>query len=82
MKNSNLINARLKKGLTQEELAKMLGYTKAAVSNWENGVSIPRTKDAIAISRILEESVDYLFYAQNEQESHTKINDDKTKKAI
>ncbi|MED0668185.1 hypothetical protein P4T04_17965 [Bacillus badius] len=31
----------------------MLGYTKAAVWNWGNGVSVPRMKDAFALSKIL-----------------------------
>ena len=49
----------------------MLGYTKSAVSNWENGVSVPRMKDAFILSKILEKEVDYLFFNQKEQDSHT-----------
>lgn len=30
---------RVNKGLTQEQLAKMLGVTKATVTNWEKGRS-------------------------------------------
>lgn len=72
LKNNRLIKARIKKGFTQEELAGMLGYTKAAVSNWENGVSVPRMKDAFALSKILKKDVASLFYNQKEQDSHTK----------
>ncbi|OMP68765.1 helix-turn-helix transcriptional regulator [Domibacillus epiphyticus] len=61
MKNNRLINARIKKGFTQEELAAMLGYTKAAVSNWENGISEPRLRDAFFLSKVLEKDVNYLF---------------------
>lgn len=71
MKNIRLTNARLKKRLTQEELARKVGYTKATISNWENGVSVPRMKDAFILAEILEEDVDFLFYTQKEQDSHT-----------
>lgn len=62
MKNLNLINARKKKGLTQSELAKLLRCaSKATVSNWETGYSKPRLEVAIAISKILDEDVAFLF---------------------
>lgn len=32
---------RIKKGLTQEELAELVGVTRAAISYWENGVKLP-----------------------------------------
>jgi transcriptional regulator with XRE-family HTH domain len=67
LKNNRLINSRIKKVFTQEELAGMLGYTKAAVSNWENGVSVPRMKDAFILSKILEKEVDYLFLTKETQ---------------
>ncbi|WP_181593033.1 helix-turn-helix transcriptional regulator [Paenibacillus sp. YN15] len=56
-----LIESRKKKKLTQEELAKILGYSKSTVSNWENGYSNPSLQDALKISRILEKDIDYLF---------------------
>lgn len=71
MKNINLINARKKKKLTQDELAKMLGYKgKSSVSNWENGHSTPPLAVAIKVAQILGEDVSFLFgsYVQG---SHT-----------
>lgn len=62
MKNFNLIKARKKKGLTQEELAKALKCSsKATVSNWETGYSKPRLEVALAISKLLDEDLAYLF---------------------
>lgn len=37
----NISSLRRKKGVTQEEMAAFLGVTKAAVSKWENGQSMP-----------------------------------------
>ena len=71
MKNINLINARKKKKLTQDELAKMLGYKgKQSVSNWENGHSTPPLAVAMKVAQILEEDVSFLF-GSYVQDSHT-----------
>lgn len=62
MKNSNLINARKKKNLTQAELANLLKtVSKTTISNWETGYSKPRLELALAVSRVLEEDVAFLF---------------------
>lgn len=37
----NIGELRRKKGITQEELAAFIGVTKASVSKWENGLSMP-----------------------------------------
>lgn len=36
--------ARLLRGMTQEELAKKIGVTKGAIANYENGVSVPKVE--------------------------------------
>ncbi|GKV56013.1 hypothetical protein NCCP2222_19600 [Sporosarcina sp. NCCP-2222] len=71
MKNHNLIKSRKKKNLTQEKLAKMLGYKgKQSVANWENGNVSPPLETAIRISQILEEDIFFLF-ENKVQETHT-----------
>lgn len=39
-----LKEARLRLGMTQEELAKKIGVTKGAIANYENGVSLPKVE--------------------------------------
>lgn len=74
MKNFNLINSRKEKKLTQEQLAKMLGYKgKQSVANWENGYISPPLDTALRISQILEKDVSFLF-GINVQDSHTTKN--------
>ncbi len=38
----NIINLRKRNGLTQDELAKIAGVSRGAVSQWEGGFSEPR----------------------------------------
>lgn len=39
--SENIIRLRREKGITQEELAKFIGVTKASVSKWETKLSLP-----------------------------------------
>lgn len=45
---------RENKGLTQQEVADMLGVTAAAVSKWENGSSKPRVEVLFQLAKILD----------------------------
>lgn len=71
MKNDFLIKARKEKGLTQEELADKLGYSKASVSNWENGYSNPSLSDAFKVSEILKKDINLLFLDLKVQGQYT-----------
>lgn len=58
--------AREKKGMTQKDLSKFLGYTSSQfVSNWERGRSTPPIESLNQVSEILELDVllvkDYVF---------------------
>lgn len=76
MKNLNLINSRKEKGLSQENLATMLGYKgKQSVANWENGHISPPLETALKIARLLEQDMFFLF-GNLVQESHT-LNEEK-----
>lgn len=37
----NLKNVRKQRGVTQEELAEILGVSRQAISKWESGTSVP-----------------------------------------
>jgi len=71
MKNKALIQARKRKGFTQERLAELLGCKKSTVSNWENGYSTPSLTDAFRIAELLESDVNILFSGLKVQESYT-----------
>ncbi len=57
---NNIRNARIKRGLSQEYLAKAIGVTKAAVSRYESGTREPRSDQLKAIARELNVTVAYL----------------------
>lgn len=44
MNDLDIKQIRAKIGLTQAELAKMVGVTEATIQNWERGKKIPTTK--------------------------------------
>ncbi|WP_317964587.1 helix-turn-helix domain-containing protein [Paenibacillus sp. CCS19] len=57
----NISIYRKEQGLTQEELAKLLGISFQAVSKWENAQTMPDITLLPALSTILEVSVDKLL---------------------
>lgn len=72
MKNIALKKARKEKGLTQLQLAKMLGYKRGqSVCNWENGYVDPPLVVAKKLAEILEKNINDIFFADQVQESHT-----------
>ena len=58
---NRLKEARLKKGYTQEELAKKLGISKGAIGNYESEVSSPKEEILIRLMKILEVDANFLF---------------------
>lgn len=58
---SRIKEARSVKKLTQLELAKSIGVTKAAISNYENDVSVPKPEIFQKIMQALEVTADYLY---------------------
>lgn len=72
MKNEALIKARKDNGMTQDDLAEVLGCTKAAVSNWENGYANPTLSDAFKVASVLKKDINDLFGRLDVQESYTK----------
>ena len=54
---------RLKKRITQKELAVKVGVTSTAVSQWERGENEPKNKHLLKLSKELGTSVDWLTIA-------------------
>ena len=57
----NLRKFRMLKGLTQEDVADMLGITPQSVSKWERGESCPDIALLPALANIYETSIDLLM---------------------
>jgi len=60
MRNA-LRKARLRAGLTQSEVARRVGLTRASYTNIERGYKNPSVVTALRIARILNRSVEELF---------------------
>lgn len=56
-----LYTLRKEKGMTQAQLADLLGVTNKAVSKWETGEAMPETSLLLPLSRILGVTVDELL---------------------
>ena len=52
---------RLKRRLSQEDIAKKMGVTPATVCRWENGEFLPRADKLIALAKVLKCSVSALL---------------------
>lgn len=71
-----LAQLRKDKGLTQQELGKMLHYTDKAISKWEQGKAIPNLEVLKKLSEIFDVKVLELMYGENENnENKCKIED-------
>ncbi len=57
---------RKAKGITQEELAEVLGVSSAAISKWENGQMYPDITLFPVIARYFNISIDCLFGFSND----------------
>lgn len=51
---------REEKGVSQRQLAEIVGVSAVTVLNWENGIYDPSAKDLIKLSKALDVSIDYL----------------------
>lgn len=56
-----LVQLRKELGLTQEEFAEKIGYTRTAVSAWEIGRNEPSNSDTLKIADFFNVSTDYLL---------------------
>lgn len=52
---------RQKKGLTQQEIAELLGVKRNTYSDWENGKTEPNFEMVLKLADLFEVSLDWLF---------------------
>ena len=57
------------KGLTQEELAEVVGVSRQAVSKWEKGTSDPSTSNLCALAKLYGIPVEELLHETQEEKS-------------
>ena len=58
---SKLQKLRKQKGLSQEDLAEILGVTRQAVYKWEQDISLPETDKLVKLAKLFNISLDSLF---------------------
>ena len=59
--DSALARLRMERGLTQGQLADILGCPQATISRWEQGTNSPSTKSLRALAKALDCSIDDLI---------------------
>jgi transcriptional regulator with XRE-family HTH domain len=59
--NEKLQDLRIKKGLSQEKLADIMGVSRQSVAKWESGSNYPEVDKLIELSDIFEVSIDKLL---------------------
>lgn len=66
---SRIKECREKLGITQEELATLLGVSKGAIGNYEAGIGYPKVENMTKLFKILKTDANFLF----QDEVSTKI---------
>jgi len=68
MKNTNLIIARMKLGLTSSQLAERVGITRQTMYLIENGKYNPSLKICVTICKALGKTLNELFWEDSQNE--------------
>lgn len=66
---------RMEKGLTQEQLADLIGVGKTTISNYESSYSSPTTKNLRRLAQALQVSTDYLTGTTDLRDRFTELVD-------
>ena len=74
--NIKLKDYREKKGLSQTEVAKHLGLSRQAISNWESQKSYPDLDNIVLLSKLYEISVDELLGTNTQKQISKEENQD------
>ena len=74
-----LIQLRKLKGMSQEELAEIIGVSRQAISRWENGTALPDANNILALSKLYNVTTDYILNDDYESdEDLPKVKENKT----
>lgn len=60
-----ILELRLKNGLSQNQLAKMIPVSRQAISNWKLGKSLPDLAILLELSKIFCVSIDEILFARD-----------------
>ena len=60
--HKNIKELRKQRGMTQKQLAELVGTSQSVIANYENGNRHPNMKMALKISIALEVSLDQLWH--------------------
>lgn len=60
-RNNNILQLRLRKQWTQEQVAQKMGVQRASVCCWETGVALPRADKLPKLAALLNCSIDELL---------------------
>ena len=61
MLGERIANARIRLGLSRQDLAKLMDVSYSLVSKWERNERTPSTEDLPRLARVLKVSVEYLL---------------------
>lgn len=76
--NEQIAELRKAKGLTQEQLAELLGISNQAVSKWESGLNCPDIALIPELAKILGVSVSELFGDAEKKQENDIVTDEKS----
>ena len=59
-KNNKIADLRKEKGLSQRQLAKLIGTSQANLSRWEQGLNLPSVIECWKLAEFFEVTIDFL----------------------
>ena len=73
MDENRLKELRTKKGLTQLRVETKTGIDQSDYSKMENGIRYPTMEQAIALSRLYETSIDYIYHLTDDPSPYPRV---------
>jgi transcriptional regulator with XRE-family HTH domain len=80
--SKQLVELRIIKKLSQEELANELGVSRQAISKWETGSGYPETDNLIKLVSFYDTSADYILFGKKDKKKESIFSDQNFVKAL